>query len=245
MKRFMTGLLASLWMMSMTAMAGNAVEFPVRCEAPGADETFICELMKDGEVVQTLELKDGWSGAFTVTAEDAGTTEYTIRQRRGGNGDIIYDERTYTAVIYADFAYSDVADGELEAEPVIYLDRDGGKLAECSFVNSMKPVVPSEPDSMVQWYHRKGVKGHEGTKDAAQGASGHPGDGKRSTRAADGPEHRRGMPCAGRRVPGGDRAYDTVRAYRWNPGQRARTACHGDVVRREEARAVLHRERGR
>lgn len=146
MKRFMTGLLASLWMMSMTAMAGNAAELPVRCSAPGTGNTFTYELVKDGEVVQTLELKDGRSGAFTVTAEDAGTMEYTIRQRRGGNGDIIYDERTYTAVIYADFAYSDAADGELEAEPVIYLDRDGGKLAECSFVNSMKPVVPSEPD---------------------------------------------------------------------------------------------------
>lgn len=141
MKRCMTGMICLLWLLcSMTAMAGGTAQIPVTCQAPGMDEAFAYELVKGGTVVQTLELGDGESGSFTVAVGDVGSTEYTVRQKAGENGDATYDGRMYTAIVYAEYV-----DGELTAEPVVYLDRDGGKLSGCTFVNSVRVPEPDRP----------------------------------------------------------------------------------------------------
>ncbi len=122
------------------------VQIPVRCEAETDSESFTYELSGEssGHAVvkaDTLLLKNGEQGTFTITFDYPDTYHYTVSQRQGTEEKTIYDNTVYQVDVYV----TEDADGVLHAEPVAYVKGSTEKKAEICFHNQKLPS-DSHPD---------------------------------------------------------------------------------------------------
>ncbi|MBR9945073.1 hypothetical protein KE530_01085 [Clostridiaceae bacterium Marseille-Q4145] len=116
------------------------VQIPVRCEAETDSESFTYELSGESSehaVVKadTLILKNGERGTFTITFDYPDTYHYVVSQRQGTEEKTIYD----STVCQLDVFVTEDADGVLHAEPVAYVKGSTEKKAELCFRNQKLP----------------------------------------------------------------------------------------------------------
>lgn len=78
-----------------------------------------------------LSLRDGETGSFSVLYTYPGTYHYTISQEKGTDKKTTYDETVYNVDVYV----TEDEDGEMSAEPIIYLNGSNEKKQSASFIN--------------------------------------------------------------------------------------------------------------
>jgi len=116
------------------------VQIPVSCEAETDSESFTYELsgdLSEHAVVKadTLVLKNGEQGTFTITYDYPDTYHYTVSQRQGTEKRTIYD----TTVYQVDVFVTEDADGVLHADPIAYVKGSTEKKAQLDFHNKKTP----------------------------------------------------------------------------------------------------------
>lgn len=140
------------------------VQIPVRCEAETDSESFTCELSGESSehaVVKTdtLILKNGEQGTFTITFDYPDTYHYTVSQRQGTEEKTIYDSTVYQVDVYV----TEDAGSILHAEPVAYVKGSMEKKAQLDFHNKK---VPSDSHSGEKHPGKSGSDDTESRSDA-------------------------------------------------------------------------------
>ena len=112
-------------------------KIPVSSTGKNTKESFSYHLKAETSEFQTLatdslSLRDGETGSFSVLYTYPGTYHYTISQEKGTDKKTTYDETVYNVDVYV----TEDEDGEMSAEPVIYLNGSNGKKQSASFVNT-------------------------------------------------------------------------------------------------------------
>lgn len=82
----------------------------------------------------SLSLRDGETGRFSVLYTYPGTYHYTLSQEKGTDKKTTYDETVYKVDVYV----TEDEDGRMSAEPVIYLNGSSGKKQSAGFRNIKK-----------------------------------------------------------------------------------------------------------
>ena len=120
-------------------------QIPVACEAPGTQETFYFYLEENDSVAENAEvnklcLKNGEKGAFEISYKETGTYHYYVHQEQGKDSKTTYDNTIYSVDVYV----ATDENGQLFAEPVLYINGQDQKKAELTFVNRTETLVASE-----------------------------------------------------------------------------------------------------
>lgn len=115
-------------------------EIPVSCTGENTTESFSYHLKAETSEFQTLSadslsLRDGETGSFSVLYTYPGTYHYTLSQEKGTDRKTAYDETVYNVDVYV----TEDEDGRMSAEPVIYLNGSSGKKQSAGFRNIRKP----------------------------------------------------------------------------------------------------------
>lgn len=141
--RLFTCLAAMLMLFSILPVcaAEKTVEakIPVSCTGENTTESFSYHLKAETSEFQTLateslSLRDGETGIFSVLYTYPGTYHYTLSQEKGTDKKTTYDETVYNVDVYV----TEDEDGRMSAEPVIYLDGSSGKKPSAGFRNIKK-----------------------------------------------------------------------------------------------------------
>lgn len=114
-------------------------EIPVSCTGENTTESFSYHLKAEPSEFQTLatdslSLRDGETGSFSVLYTYPGTYHYTISQEKGTDEKTTYDETVYKVDVYV----TEDEDGRMSAEPIIYLNGSSGKKPSAGFRNIKK-----------------------------------------------------------------------------------------------------------
>ena len=114
-------------------------EIPVSCTGENTTESFSYHLKAETSEFQTLSadslsLRDGETGSFSVLYTYPGTYHYTLSQKKGTDKKTTYDETVYNVDVYV----TEDEDGRMSAEPVIYLNGSSGKKQSAGFRNIRK-----------------------------------------------------------------------------------------------------------
>lgn len=114
-------------------------EIPVSCTGENTTESFSYHLKAETSEFQTLSadslsLRDGETGSFSVLYTYPGTYHYTLSQEKGTDRKTAYDETVYNVDVYV----TEDEDGRMSAEPVIYLNGSSGKKQSAGFRNIRK-----------------------------------------------------------------------------------------------------------
>ena len=122
---------------SETAEKTVTARIPVVCEKVDSEETFHYQLKGSPsqyeEIEQTeLELKSGEKGYFQISYHYPGTYHYTVSQIAGTDKKTTYDNTEYQVDVYV----TESENGELFAQPILYLKGEDGKKAELAFKNT-------------------------------------------------------------------------------------------------------------
>lgn len=132
-----------------TGVSGRmvTVQLPVSCVGKNTSETFEYLLSFENAEAQTVEkdtlrLKNGEEGSFTVTYTEPGTYHYTLSQKKGSDAGTAYDSTVYTIDVYV----TENEDGTLFAEAVAYVQGNSGKKEKLDFVNEkeLSEAVPED-----------------------------------------------------------------------------------------------------
>ena len=115
------------------------VKIPVSCTGENTTESFFYHLKAEPSEFQTLatdslSLRDGETGSFSVLYTYPGTYHYTISQEKGTDEKTTYDETVYKVDVYV----TEDEDGRMSAEPIIYLNGSSGKKPSAGFRNIKK-----------------------------------------------------------------------------------------------------------
>lgn len=150
---------------SDTAEKTVTARIPVVCEKVDSEETFHYQLKGSPsqyeEIEQTeLELKSGEKGYFQISYHYPGTYHYTVSQIAGTDKKTTYDNTEYQVDVYV----TESENGELFAQPILYLKDEDGKKEELAFKNT-----------------RETEKGSSNTPDTAKGSSNTPNTAKGKT----------------------------------------------------------------
>lgn len=141
--RIFTCLAAMLMLFSILPVcaAEKTVEakIPVSCTGENTTESFSCHLKAEPSEFQTLatdslSLRDGETGSFSVLYTYPGTYHYTLSQEKGTDEKTTYDETVYNVDVYV----TEDEDGRMSAEPVIYLNGSSEKKQSAGFRNIKK-----------------------------------------------------------------------------------------------------------
>lgn len=129
--------------MVSAADAKKTVEthIPVYCNADNIESAFAYTLSSESTENQNvkcgkLTLKDGEKGVFTVEYTYPGTYHYEVRQTKGNDEQISYDDTVYAVDVYV----TEDENGKMSAEPVAYVQDHDEKKESLDFVN--KRTVP-------------------------------------------------------------------------------------------------------
>ena len=122
---------------SDTAEKTVTARIPVVCEKVDSEETFRYQLKGSPsqyeEIEQTeLELKGGEQGYFQISYHYPGTYYYTVSQIAGTDKKTTYDNTEYQVDVYV----TESENGELFAQPILYLKGEDEKKAELAFKNT-------------------------------------------------------------------------------------------------------------
>ena len=122
---------------SDTAEKTVTARIPVVCEKVDSEETFHYQLKGSPsqyeEIEQTeLELKSGEKGYFQISYHYPGTYHYTVSQIAGTDKKTTYDNTEYQVDVYV----TESENGELFAQPILYLKGEDEKKAELAFKNT-------------------------------------------------------------------------------------------------------------
>ena len=122
---------------SDTAEKTVTARIPVVCEKVDSEETFRYQLKGSPsqyeEIEQTeLELKSGEKGYFQISYHYPGTYYYTVSQIAGTDKKTTYDNTEYQVDVYV----TESENGELFAQPILYLKGEDEKKAELAFKNT-------------------------------------------------------------------------------------------------------------
>lgn len=114
-------------------------KIPVSCTGKNTTESFSYHLKAETSEFQTLSteslsLRDGETGRFSVLYTYPGTYHYTLSQKKGTDKKTTYDETVYKVDVYV----TEDEDGRMSAEPVIYLNGSSGKKQSAGFINIKK-----------------------------------------------------------------------------------------------------------
>lgn len=125
------------------------VRIPVSCTGKNTKESFSYHLKAETSEFQTLttdslSLRDGETGSFSVLYTYPGTYHYTISQEKGTDKKTTYDETVYKVDVYV----TEDEDGEMSAEPVIYLNGSNEKKQSASFINVKKLDTNKTPGNV-------------------------------------------------------------------------------------------------
>lgn len=151
--RIFTCLAAMLMLFSTLPVyaAEKTVEakIPVLCTGKNTKESFSYHLKAETSEFQTLttdslSLRDGETGSFSVLYTYPGTYHYTISQEKGTDKKTTYDETVYKVDVYV----TEDEDGRMSAEPVIYLNGSNEKKQSASFINVKKLDTNKTPGNV-------------------------------------------------------------------------------------------------
>lgn len=114
-------------------------KIPVSCTGKNTTESFSYHLKAEPSEFQTLatdslSLRDGETGSFSVLYTYPGTYHYTLSQEKGTDEKTTYDETVYKVDVYV----TEDEDGRMSAEPVIYLNGSSEKKQSAGFRNIKK-----------------------------------------------------------------------------------------------------------
>lgn len=114
-------------------------KIPVSCTGENTTESFSYHLKAETSEFQTLaadslSLRDGETGIFSVLYTYPGTYHYTLSQEKGTDKKTTYDETVYNVDVYV----TEDEDGRMSAEPVIYLNGSNKKKQSAGFRNIKK-----------------------------------------------------------------------------------------------------------
>lgn len=141
--RILTYLAAMLMLFSIVPVCAAEktveAEIPVSCTGENTTESFSYHLKAETSEFQTLSadslsLRDGETGSFSVLYTYPGTYHYTLSQKKGTDKKTTYDETVYNVDVYV----TEDEDGRMSAEPVIYLNGSSGKKQSAGFRNIRK-----------------------------------------------------------------------------------------------------------
>ena len=115
------------------------VKIPVSCTGENTTESFSCHLKAEPSEFQTLatdslSLRDGETGSFSILYTYPGTYHYTISQEKGTDEKTTYDETVYNVDVYV----TEDENGRMSAEPIIYLNGSNEKKQSAGFRNIKK-----------------------------------------------------------------------------------------------------------
>ena len=151
--RILTCLAAMLMLFSTIPVcaAEKTVEakIPVSSIGKNTKESFSYHLKAETSEFQTLatdslSLRDGETGSFSVLYTYPGTYHYTISQEKGTDKKTAYDETVYKVDVYV----MEDEDGKMSAEPVIYLNGSNEKKQSASFINVKKLDTNKTPGNV-------------------------------------------------------------------------------------------------
>ena len=166
--RILTYLAAMLMLFSIVPVCAAEktveAEIPVSCTGENTTESFSYHLKAETSEFQTLSadslsLRDGETGSFSVLYTYPGTYHYTLSQKKGTDKKTTYDETVYNVDVYV----TEDEDGRMSAEPVIYLNGSSGKKQSAGFRNIRKPdrtagnVDTGDTSSTVFWIAASGL----------------------------------------------------------------------------------------
>lgn len=122
---------------------------PVSCTGKNTKESFSYHLKAETSEFQTLmadslSLRDGETGSFSVLYTYPGTYHYTISQEKGTDKKTTYDETVYKVDVYV----TEDEDGKMSTEPVIYLNGSSEKKQSASFINTKKLDTNKTPGNV-------------------------------------------------------------------------------------------------
>ena len=114
-------------------------KIPVSCTGENTTESFSYHLKAEPSEFQTLatdslSLRDGETGRFSVLYTYPGTYHYTLSQEKGTDKKTTYDETVYNVDVYV----TEDEDGRMSAEPIIYLNGSNEKKQSAGFRNIRK-----------------------------------------------------------------------------------------------------------
>lgn len=115
------------------------VKIPVSCTGENTTESFFYHLKAEPSEFQTLatdslSLRDGETGRFSILYTYPGTYHYTISQEKGTDEKTTYDETVYNVDVYV----TEDENGKMSAEPIIYLNGSNEKKQSAGFRNIKK-----------------------------------------------------------------------------------------------------------
>lgn len=151
--RIFTCLVAMLMLFSTLPVyaAEKTVEakIPVSCTGKNTKESFSYHLKAETSEFQTLatdslSLKDGETGSFSVLYTYPGTYHYTISQEKGMDKKTTYDETVYKVDVYV----TEDEDGRMSAEPIVYLNGSSEKKQSAGFINVKKLDTNKTPGNV-------------------------------------------------------------------------------------------------
>lgn len=125
------------------------VRIPVSCTGKNTKESFSYHLKAETSEFQTLatdslSLRDGETGSFSVLYTYPGTYHYTISQEKGTDKKTTYDETVYKVDVYV----TEDEDGKMSAEPIVYLNGSNEKKQSASFINVKKLDTNKTPGNV-------------------------------------------------------------------------------------------------
>ena len=114
-------------------------KIPVSCTGENTTESFSYHLKAEASEFQTLaadslSLRDGEIGIFSVLYTYPGTYHYTLSQEKGPDKKTTYDETVYNVDVYV----TEDEDCKMSAEPIIYLNGSNEKKQSAGFRNIRK-----------------------------------------------------------------------------------------------------------
>lgn len=141
------------------------VKIPVVCEGENTDEALSYHLNAETSdfqkvAVDFLRLRDGETDCFSVLYTYPGTYHYTITQGKGTDRKTTYDETAYMVDVYV----TEDENGQLSAEPIIYLKGSNEKKESAKFKN-IKKVEESKVTSNVKTVEESKVTSNVKTGD--------------------------------------------------------------------------------
>ena len=151
--RIFTCLVAMLMLFSTLPVyaAEKTVEakIPVLCTGKNTKESFSYHLKAETSEFQTLatdslSLRDGETGSFSVLYTYPGTYHYTISQEKGTDKKTTYDETVYKVDVYV----TEDEDGKMSAEPIVYLNGSSEKKQSAGFINVKKLDTNKTPGNV-------------------------------------------------------------------------------------------------
>ena len=118
-----------------------SIQIPVSCVAEETQETYYFYLYGEDSEAENIEvaelyLKNGERGVLKISYREPGTYHYIVRQKTGVDDKVIYDDTIYNVDVYV----TTTENGELFAEPILYIEGQTQKKEELIFTNQKKQM---------------------------------------------------------------------------------------------------------